>query len=115
MTCTLEDCLDVFVVTLQGQVPNAYVLEATSPDGTTVSATCNRDTLAEDRWPAESDCQDSGVVFIDYAPEEVKIRLLWEGREFTQTYQPTYEITRPNGSCDTCKSSSITVLIPAQE
>ena len=109
--CTLAGCEDGLTVRLQGSVPDAYTIEAISRS--------TGDTLTKFCPPPDADSgvdctRDMGWFFRFFTPEEVTIRVSWDGGEVIQTFQPDYGIYRPNGpACPPeCKQGSVAVQLP---
>ncbi|MGB8648726.1 MAG: hypothetical protein WCF84_26045 [Anaerolineae bacterium] len=113
-TCTLEGCSNTLSVKLTGKVPDDFVLEATSSDGQTRRVQCinGANESAQDRKTAA--CQAARVLFWNWHPTEVILTLSWAGNGASQTFQPTYRSSNPNGpDCEpTCYTSTVEFAIP---
>lgn len=99
--CTLIGCtgLVVEVTGVPGQTPATVVV--TAPDGSTRSTTC---TAATGTCP---------VSFPDFTPASVTIRVSAGTQTTEETRQPTYVVTRPNGSAcpPECRNARVTVAL----
>lgn len=84
--CTQIGCSDGLTVQVAGTTPQTFTVEAIAPG-------------VEPRI-AQSPGGQSGssqFFFEDSTPEEVTIRITWNGGSVTETFRPSYETVRPNG------------------
>lgn len=97
--CTQIGCTDQFLVTVEGPAGAEFVVQASEPGGDTRTGTC---TVTND---------SCAIVFGDFAPEQVTIRVTGPDRELSVTLEPAYEVLRPNGpDCPpACLVASVTV------
>jgi hypothetical protein len=97
--CTLIGCTDQFVVTVEGPAGAEFVVQASEPGGDTRTETC---TVTND---------SCAIVFDNFAPDQITLRVTGPERELSVTLQPAYEALRPNGpGCPpTCLRASVTV------
>jgi hypothetical protein len=112
--CTLMGCVDSLVIDLVGQVPDEFTVEVIPGEGGAWEVRCAGDEAHVIR-PGDGSlgvvCRPGSVVFFEVAPEEVAIRVTWEGDEVWQSSRPAYESVRPNGpDCPPeCRVARVTV------
>ncbi len=94
ITCTLDYQVPRLHVELR-PTPKEYVITANWGDSQQVHCIDGRTIDAtEGRFHAW--CDNSGALFFG-ALDEVTLTVTWDGREFSQTVEPDYEICFPNG------------------
>lgn len=98
-TCTAMACFDTLSVTLSGYIPDDYVVTATAPDGESVSVHCVQGVARQGETSLihRPICNDRGVVYPGFAPDEVTIAVNWDNAEIYQSLALRYESFRPNG------------------
>ncbi len=109
--------MDTLSVNLIGFVPKDYIVEATTPDGKTVSVHCidGVGQYADGiHHLGDPTCEKWGIVFYGFAPREVTITVSWGTNKATQTFKPTYEVEQPNGpDCEPeCRFGGIAFMMP---
>ncbi len=111
--CTLIGCIETLTVEFQGALPSDFLVEATTPDGSSVQVHCI-DGQAEESATFSGMCSENSVSFYDFAPDEVTITVTWDGGEFSQTVRPNYTISYPNGpDCPPgCKAGTVQLQMP---
>jgi hypothetical protein len=118
VTCTAEGCGVTLSVALTGNVPDDYVLEASTPDGETMSVHC---VGAEGVYPeghfdrtSYPTCTSVGVDFVRFSPDRLAIAVQWGDRQVSQDFEPAYHSEWPNGpACEPeCRIGQISFLLP---
>lgn len=118
VTCTTEGCGITLSVALTGNVPDEYVLEASTPDGETMSVHC---VGAEGVYPeghfertSYPMCADMGVDFIRFSPERLTITVKWSDQQASQAFEPVHHSEWPNGpACKPeCRVGQISFPLP---
>jgi hypothetical protein len=111
--CTLMGCLDTLTFTLDGEVPEEYTLQLTSPDGLLIEVSCTSGEGAETPQGQSGTCGGSGVT-LNVAPSQVHLRLARDGGAIERNLTPAYQVFQPNGpDCPpACRSGSVTIVVP---
>lgn len=111
--CTLIGCRDYLELTLSHEPPQEYIVQVTSGSGDTMSVTCAPGSINATA-PLSPTCQAGKVLFYEFAPQEVTIKITWQGGSYTLTGRPTYTTFMPNGpDCPPeCRKGSMQVEIP---
>lgn len=109
--CTEIGCSDEVAVIVSGALPAAYTIDLAAAGLETISLTCTNGQSSE---ASIHECRPDGAVFRGLAPDEVTVTLTWEGGIVSDTVQPTYATTQPNGpDCPpTCRQGSLTLTLP---
>lgn len=115
-TCTLEGCGSTLVVRFTGNVPPEYRLEASDASGEAVWVQCARQadgTMFATSGDPRSFCTADRVHLFGFAPSVVTVTVRWDGRSTSQTFQPAYRTSRPNGpGCEPeCRSGTVTLSL----
>lgn len=102
--CTLIGCADGLAVDFTGAQPASYTLEARAAGHEPVTVDCSGDQAA-------FQCRPDGTFLPDFTPEEVTLRITWDGGEVERTVRPVYTETRPNGpDCPpVCRHGEVTI------
>jgi hypothetical protein len=102
--CTLIGCESGLFVQITGTPAGAYRVEAIG---------AGSEVLHFVNCPSAEACA-GGAVFRDFFPESVTIRVTTAAGTTTQSVQPTYTDSQPNGpNCPpTCRQGSVTVALP---
>ncbi|MCJ7435221.1 MAG: hypothetical protein MUO77_17205 [Anaerolineales bacterium] len=111
-TCTAAGCGFSLQVELVGEMPSDFVLTAAASTGETVSVHClNGMTLydVQTMTGKSPTCSQTGVSFLNFAPEQVMITVRWGDLEVSQSFQPAYQVFFPNGpTCEPeCRSARV--------
>ncbi len=116
-TCTAVGCGFTLRIELNGTVPPDFVLSVSDSTGEMASIHCLNGTTVYDAQSKTGNpaiCEQSGVSFLDFAPQQAIITLRWEGGDATQSFRPEYKTFRPNGSqCEPeCRTATVIFLMP---
>lgn len=105
--CTLIGCHSGLTVELNGPAPSMYRIEVSS--GPSLGATYAYDC------PGGPSCASGSVMFEDYFPTTVTVKVVTPGGTTTKTFNPTYTESFPNGKgCGpACRNGRVTVEVPA--
>ncbi len=115
--CTLIGCNNSLKLVFNRPQALPYTITVTSDTGETRSATC---APGQDGTGTSSQtsqivmCQPSSVTFYNFNPQQISIEINWSGARFSESGQPTYTSSQPNGpDCPpTCYSGTFSVNIP---
>lgn len=111
--CTLIGCRDYLELRLSHEPPQEYVVRVTSSTGESKSITCNpgSEIATASLTP---DCQAGRVIFYDFVPDEVTIKITWQSGSYSTSGHPTYTSFMPNGpDCPpVCKKATLEVNLP---
>jgi hypothetical protein len=96
---------------LLGEAPSDYVLTDASSTGETLTAHCQNGAEVYDAQTITGKlptCSQSGVSFLNFAPEQVTITVRWRDLEVTPGFRPAYQVSYPNRMvCEPeCRSAS---------
>jgi hypothetical protein len=110
-------CVDSLVFDLSGRVPDEFTLEATSPDGSAWLVRCaggDAEVTGPQEVAVRVQCRPGSVVFFEFAPEEISLRITWGGAEIERAARPDYEAVRPNGpDCPPeCRAGHVAIEFP---
>ena len=98
--CTLIGCTGLVVVVTGAPAQTPMTVVVTAPDGSMRSTTC---TSATGTCP---------VLFPDFTPASITIRVLIGTQTTEVTRQPMYEVSRPNGPQPSeCRNARVTVAL----
>jgi hypothetical protein len=99
--CTLMSCLDSLELTLVAEPPHEYTVKVIATNsGQTRRVTCvpgESRASYPDVTSEAAICDQGKVTFLDFAPEEVSIQVIWQEGNYNFTGQATYDSFRPNG------------------
>lgn len=98
--CTLVGCLDGLWVELEGTPPPGLTVEAIAGDG-------------ERRMEQCTDVDRCSILFEGFHPEEVTVRVTWDGNTEVVTVRLKYAEFRPNGRCcpPTCRTATVSIVL----
>lgn len=98
--CGLSNGLEVVVT---GDLPETFTITISLEGPPTIVIECSE----------SSPCGNS-IFLRDFTPDHVDITIQGESVDFTDSFMPEYELTRPNGpDCPPeCRRATITVTIP---
>ena len=118
-TCTAIGCGFTLRIEIRGNMPSDFVLTASDSTGESANVHCMNGTTINDSQAAPGKtaiCEQSGVSFLDFAPQQGTITLKWEGGEVAQSFQANYKTFRPNGpQCEPeCRTATVIFLMPDQ-
>jgi hypothetical protein len=103
-------------IILEGAIPRAYTLEVSVPGGKPYTLECGSNTASAVPRAAPEPygfCQDKGVMFYYFAPDEMTITLLWDSQRISQSFKPTYATQWPDGVfCQRVRVGSVSLTIP---
>ena len=98
--CTLIGCNDGLQVVLEGTLPSGVTVEAIAAGGERRTEQC-------------AHVDPCSVLFEGFHPEEVTVRVTWDGNTEVVTARLKYTKSRPNGRCcpPTCRAATVSIVL----
>jgi hypothetical protein len=115
--CGAVGCGDSLEVKFEVSVPQTYDVEISVPEGQTLRLHCEGSSTEVISNPLPEVVPlclwNEGLAFQNFTPVEVTITLLAGNHRVSQTFKPSYETYRVNGSCDPeCRASKVSFTTP---
>jgi hypothetical protein len=98
--CTLIGCNDGLQVVLEGTLPADVTVEAIAAGGERRTEQC-------------ADVDPCSVLFEGFHPEDVTVRVAWNGNTEVVAARLEYTEYRPNGRCcpPTCRTATVSIVL----
>lgn len=102
--CTEIGCHSGLTIQLQGTIPETFTVQVSVPGDEPIRIECPRG--GEPLY-----CEGDRLFLAERTPEEVTVRVSWEGKDVAETFRPEYETLRPNDpDCPPeCKQAEVTL------
>ncbi len=99
-TCTQIGCDDGLKVVLEGTLPSGVTVEAIAAGGERRTEQC-------------AHVDPCSVLFEGFHPEEVTVRVTWDGNTEVVTARLNYAESRPNGRCcpPMCRTATMSIVL----
>ena len=113
--CSAVGSASTLRILLEGEKLQAYTMEASTAEGDVYRVQCAATSLPA--LPSFSRvsgiCDETGVTFYAFTPDEVTITLVWNHNRRSQWFKPVYETYWPDGpQCDSYRDGTIHFTIP---
>ena len=110
--CTMIGCFETLAIEFEGFQPETYSVEVSSPSMETVRFECP--TPGASNASGFTMCTPNGVNLSEVSPDDITVKVSWEGGSKTETFHVSYETYQPNGpQCEpTCRSGKVTMTLP---
>ena len=111
-SCTTFGCVNALTIRFEGFLPKRYRIEVSTLFAATRRLDCP--TPGAIGLDANSQCNPSGAVLYNYSPDEVTVKVTWEGGSKTETFNVAYETVQPSSSqCEpNCHVGTIIMTLP---
>ena len=110
--CTMMGCIGGLDIEFAGLQPETYTVDVSSPDGQTQTFECSASSARA--VFNESGCAPNGLHLGDATPDEITVKVTWDGGSKTETFQVNYQVLQPNGpQCEPiCHVGKVTMQLP---
>ncbi len=112
--CTLIGCEDSLSITINGNIPDKYMIRLVDSKGAKTEIICSAGQIySQSSTSYESSCEEWGIALFNYSPDVLDLTISWDEESFSKRVQPNYEDYYPNGQdCPVgCRTGSVSIKI----